>query len=393
MSDLRVVGLGKRYGSTVALDHVDLDIPAGSRTAVVGPSGSGKTTFLRLVAGFEDPDVGLIHLGGSSLFGGRTNVPVHRRGIGYVTQEGALFPHLSVAANIGFGLPSDAPARATRVADLLHLVGLPQSIAERRPHELSGGQQQRVAVARALARSPRLMLLDEPFSALDAGLRDAMRGMVTEILAAAAITTILVTPDQAEALSFADQLAVLRDGRLVQAGPPQDLYQRPADPQTARFLGDALILPATVENGVAHTRLGAVRAAAAAGRRLVMLRPEQVQVIAAGGTRLGPNGRIVSRTYHGSLWRVVVALTPDQSGGNGEPEETERLTLTLPGAEPLSPGAPVEFRLNGLAHVFDCQKRPASIGRPGPATLGRLGLGGSPGARPGGRRMRRPRTP
>jgi iron(III) transport system ATP-binding protein len=202
-------------------------VPTGSRTVIVGPSGSGKTTLLRMIAGFEFPDSGSLTLNGQTLVDSTHAVPAHQRQIGYVPQDGALFPHMTVAANIGFGLASKGRERQERIAELMDSVALDANMADRWPHELSGGQQQRVALARALAQQPRLMLLDEPFSALDTGLRAAMRKLVARLLADAGVTTILVTHDQSEALSFADQLAVMRNGRLVQSGHPLDLYRYP----------------------------------------------------------------------------------------------------------------------------------------------------------------------
>jgi len=204
MNLLEVQGIRRRYGNVTALDGIDLSVTTGTRTAVVGPSGSGKTTLLRIIAGFDAADAGKIMLGDYILTDGPNAVPAHRRGIGYVAQDGALFPHLSIADNIGFGIPRRDPARDARIAELMCLVELDPAMLRRRPDELSGGQQQRVALARALARQPQLMLLDEPFSALDASLRASTRKAVSQVLNAARMTTILVTHDQIEALSFAD---------------------------------------------------------------------------------------------------------------------------------------------------------------------------------------------
>ncbi|MEO8849387.1 MAG: ABC transporter ATP-binding protein, partial [Casimicrobiaceae bacterium] len=211
MSALELRGVGKRYGAIQGAKDVDLSVAKGSRTAIVGPSGSGKSTLLRLIAGFDSPDTGTVTLDGKLLSDGPRMVPAHQRVVGFVPQEGALFPHLSVESNIAFGITGGAAARALRVLELMDLVALDRTLLRRWPHELSGGQQQRVALARALAHRPTLMLLDEPFSALDTGLRAATRKAVAQLLSAAGITTILVTHDQAEALSFADQLAVMRD--------------------------------------------------------------------------------------------------------------------------------------------------------------------------------------
>lgn len=258
MNALELHSICKSYGSQRALENISLSVPTGSRTVIVGPSGSGKTTLLRMIAGFEFPDSGSLALNGQTLVDGTREVPAHQRLIGYVPQDGALFPHMTVAANIGFGLAAKGVAKQERVAELMDSVALDSSMANRWPHELSGGQQQRVALARALAQQPRLMLLDEPFSALDTGLRAAMRKLVARLLADAGVTTILVTHDQSEALSFADQLAVMRQGRLVQSGHPLDLYRYPSDEQTALFLGDAVVMPARIEAGWAHCDLGRI---------------------------------------------------------------------------------------------------------------------------------------
>jgi len=361
MSFLKLDNVTKRYGKSAAVIGLNLTVPAGSRTAIVGPSGSGKTTLLRLVAGFESPDQGSIALGDTILAAGTTSVPAHRRGIGYVAQEGALFPHLTLAANIGFGIERSAPDRRERIAELMQQVGLAPSMYDRRPHQLSGGQQQRVALARAMARQPKLMLLDEPFSALDAGLREAMRDMVGDVLSTAGITTILVTHDQAEALSFADHLAVLRDGVVVQAGPPQDLYLRPRDAQTARFLGDAIILQASLENGLAHTILGSVPADAAnrRGSATIMLRPEQLELISTDRTDLAATtslGRIVGRTFRGSNWRLVIEHLPASSAGLRFPslalETSSIFTMETPSLAPLDVGATVRIQIIGTAHIL-----------------------------------------
>ncbi len=258
MTFLELASLAKRYGAVTAVDAVDLAIARASRTAIVGPSGCGKTTLLRLIAGFETPDAGHISIDGEPLADSMAIVPAHRRNIGIVAQDGCLFPHLSVLDNIGFGMKADRATKRARAEELMDMVGLDRAMLMRRPDQLSGGQQQRVALARAMARKPRLMLLDEPFSALDTGLRAMTRQAVADILAEAGITTILVTHDQAEALAFADQVAVMRAGRLVQVGHPREVYLRPADAQIAAFLGDAIILPASISAGIADCALGAI---------------------------------------------------------------------------------------------------------------------------------------
>ena len=225
-----------------ALRGATLDADAGSLVAVLGPSGCGKTTLLRCIAGLERPDRGEIEIGGTTVSGARP-VPPERRRVGLVPQEGALFPHLDVGQNVAFGLRGQPRSdRRARVEEMLDLVGLP-GMADRLPHQLSGGQQQRVAVARALAPEPVAVLLDEPFSALDASLRTDVREEVAATLRRRGVTTVLVTHDQTEALSLADRVAVMRDGRIVQVGSPEEVYRRPADLWTARFLGEVALLP------------------------------------------------------------------------------------------------------------------------------------------------------
>jgi iron(III) transport system ATP-binding protein len=281
---LQLKGLVKRFGAVTALDGIHLDVAAGSRTAIVGPSGSGKTTLLRLIAGFDAPDEGSILLGGAVMALDSQAKPAHLRGIGVIAQDGALFPHLSVGDNIGFAVPREAADRASQIAALTETVGLSQAMLKRRPDELSGGQQQRVAIARALARKPKLMLLDEPFSALDTGLRSTMRKAVGEMLDRAGVATVLVTHDQSEALSFADQVAVMNNGVIAQAGAPRDLYFRPIDRMVAEFLGEAIILPARFEGGFAHCALGRldVHADHRGAASLVMIRPEQISIARNG---------------------------------------------------------------------------------------------------------------
>src|SRR5580692_5618650 len=227
MTQLVVTGLHKAFGDHPVLTGLDLEVPAGSLTAILGPSGSGKTTLLRVLAGFERGDAGTVTIGGSVVDGPDAHLAPERRQIGYVPQEGSLFPHLTVAANIGFGLPA-RQRKGPAIAELLDAVGL-AGLGERYPHQLSGGQQQRVALARALAIRPRVVLLDEPFSSLDAGLRASVRGDVRAVLRERGTTAVLVTHDQDEALSFADRVAVLREGRIVQEGNPDEVYRQPAD--------------------------------------------------------------------------------------------------------------------------------------------------------------------
>jgi len=326
---------------------------------VLGGSGSGKTTLLRIIAGFLRPSGGVVSVGGRTVAGPGVWVPPERRGIGYVRQEGGLFPHLSVAGNIAFGLPWPRRRHRARVLELLDLVGLPASMADRQPDQLSGGQQQRVALARALAPRPGLILLDEPFSALDSGLRAATREATARALRAAGATAVLVTHDQGEALSFADGVAILRAGRFRQVGRPADVYREPVDAEVAGFLGDAVLLDGIASGGAVSCLLGTlpVQDGTPDGRVVVMVRPEQIALTPAGGGHLDATVRAVSYFGHdavvefdgigGAPSRPVVARVLGQDA----PRADERVGLSVAGpvrafpagysqARPLSGTAP-----------------------------------------------------
>ncbi len=263
------------------------------------------------MAGFHPAAAGQVVLHGRVLDDGRSPLAAERRGIGLVPQDGALFPHLSVAANIGFGLPRSQ--RRARVGELLDLVGLP-GLGERRPHQLSGGQQQRVALARALAPRPRLLLLDEPFAALDAALRAELRREVAATLRQSGTTAVLVTHDQDEALSFADTVAVLRDGRIAQAGRPDELYHRPTDAAVARVLGEANLIPAEVTGARADTPFGplALLGSAPAPRSgLALLRPGQLR-LTAGPVEDAVPAKVLGSDFRGHDHRVE--LRPEAAG-------------------------------------------------------------------------------
>ncbi len=345
---LQLNSVSKRYGHVQALDSVTLRAEAGSRLAVVGPSGSGKTTLLRMIAGFDTPDSGTVQLGETCLAKPGTFVPAHQRDIGIVSQDGALFPHLSVAQNIGFGLPKDTPGRDREISLLLEMVGLEQPMLARRPDEISGGQQQRVALARALARRPRLMLLDEPFSALDTGLRASTRRAVADLLSARGITTVLVTHDQGEALSFADQVAVMRNGRILQAGDPRDLYLRPENPFVAAFLGEALILDAVIGAGQAQTRLGLISTSGARddGAAKLLLRPEQIVLGPSHEDGEGCMARIAAMEFGGAGSLVTLELVGRFADGGPS------FVLHRNGLAELRVGDVVQVSVVGPAHVF-----------------------------------------
>ncbi|MDP9708938.1 UNVERIFIED_ORG: iron(III) transport system ATP-binding protein [Pseudomonas fluorescens] len=347
MNALDIINLSKSFGAQTALDTINLSVPTGSRTVIVGPSGSGKTTLLRMIAGFEFPDTGSLTLNGQTLVDSTHAVPAYQRQIGYVPQDGALFPHMTVADNIGFGLAETGSARAERIQALMDNVALNADMATRWPHELSGGQQQRVSLARALAQRPRLMLLDEPFSALDTGLRGAMRKMVARLLEDAGVTTILVTHDQGEALSFADQLAVMRDGRLVQSGHPMDLYRYPNDEQTAHFLGEAMVMPARIEAGWAHCDLGRVmvNSNGFSGAAQIMLRPEQLQLSDIPADLQGCHAVVTDRDFGGNVCTLTVELRTQASPGRS-------LLVRSSGMHAPPAGSAVQLSILGAAHVF-----------------------------------------
>ena len=308
---LDVSGLTKRFVPSAApvVDRVGFGVAEGEIFALLGPSGCGKTTTLRLLAGFEDPDAGEIHLDGKRLCGPGHHVAPERRGMGLVFQEYALFPHLSVLENVRFGLRKLPRAeRDARAREVLHLVGL-NGYEDRAPHQLSGGQQQRVALARTLAPHPRLLLLDEPFSNLDALLRQATREEIRAVLKREGMTALLVTHDQEEALSFADRLAVMRAGRIEQTGTPEEVYHRPRTLFVAQFLGRTNLLLSEATGPEADTPLGPVALdREAAGTVLLSLRPEHLTLLRPDETAAGPRGHILAREFkgHDITFRVEV---------------------------------------------------------------------------------------
>ena len=321
---LHLSGISKSFGTTEVLRDVTLEVPDGTRIALVGSSGSGKSTLLRLIAGFERPDAGTIALGGREMAGPRSTVPAHRRGIGYVAQDGALFPHLSVARNIAFGMPR-AARQAARVGELMELASLDPILADRMPHELSGGQQQRVALARALTQQPTAILLDEPFSALDTGLRAQTRQAVVDMLERSGVTAMLVTHDREEALSFGQQVGVLAGGRLVQVGAPARVFDAPTDVRVAAFLGDVVLVPARSAGAdavdcafgrlaVRHDRSGD------AARVRAMVRPEQLRLAPAAD---GGNATVIDVRSTGAGAEITLRI----GAGEFQTEATHRVPL------------------------------------------------------------------
>ena len=315
-SGLQISELRKSYGAVQALKNVDLGIREGEFFTLLGPSGCGKTTLLRLIAGFEVPDGGQVVLGGRDL----TGLSAAQRPVNTVFQSYALFPHLSVFENVAFGLRSQRVAAAeiqTRTGEALGLMRL-DSFAQRRPDQLSGGQRQRVALARALVNAPKLLLLDEPMSALDAKLRVEVQGELRALQRRTGTTFILVTHDQDEAMSVSDRLAVLHDGRIGQIGSPDEVYAQPRTRFVAEFLGAANLIPAQRAGDCALTPLGRLRVAAplpwAEGQLAV--RPERIVVGVPEGTLNSAECRVRDTVFRGD--HVEASLTPEDMPGGSD---------------------------------------------------------------------------
>ncbi len=311
--------ISRHFGAVRAVDAVDLDVAPGEFFAMLGPSGSGKTTCLRLIAGFEQPTAGSI-----SIFGERAEgVPPYRRNVNTVFQDYALFPHLNVLDNVAYGLMVKGVSKADRgraAEEALTLVKLP-GYGARKPGQLSGGQRQRVALARALVNQPKVLLLDEPLGALDLKLRESMQDELKALQRSLGITFIFVTHDQGEALSMADRVAVFNDGRIMQVGTPQQIYQKPASRFVADFVGSSNVLPPDfVQRYSGQRQWGS-------------LRPEAIRV-AAGTSGDGVPARVVSRQYHGSTTRVILdadglRLAATLPAGAAVPAEGDAVVLTF----------------------------------------------------------------
>ncbi|MFO7323016.1 MAG: ABC transporter ATP-binding protein [Chloroflexota bacterium] len=333
---LEIHNLTKSYNGVQVLSGVSLSVRPGQITALLGPSGCGKTTTLRLIAGFEWPDSGTIAINGRIVASDTVRVPAEERRVGMVFQEYALFPHLSVADNITFGLSGKAKEKAERAKAMLALVGL-SGIGNRMPYELSGGQQQRVALARALAPQPDILLLDEPFSNLDAALRGQVRSEVRAILKQTNITCVFVTHDQEEALSLADEVAIMLQGRVAQVAPPQKLYHRPATAEIAAFVGEANFVPGEAEGShvvcafgslpLDETRHGPVQ---------VLIRPEAIRLDADGS-----GGTVMWREFYGHDQRIGLLLDSGIS-----------LVARADAAQVVDVGQTVGVAINGPVRAF-----------------------------------------
>ncbi|MDQ1582441.1 MAG: iron(III) transport system ATP-binding protein [Microbacteriaceae bacterium] len=353
MTALTVDGVSKSLGGMPVLRSISFALPHATRLAIVGASGSGKSTLLRLIAGFDRIDSGQITLGDQVISSPRQHIAAHRRGVGYVAQDGALFPHLTAEQNIGFGLSRGAD-RHRRVRAAAELAGLSAQLFDRYPHELSGGQQQRVSLARALAPEPRIILLDEPFSALDTGLRAQTRQAVIFALEQAEMTTVLVTHDQDEALTFGDTIGVVRDGTLEQFGAPTDVFDAPASLDVAAFLGDAIALHGVRKGQLVHTALGAIpirhdRTNMPSSDVTVMLRPSQLVLSLDGAA---PNVTVVIAKPAGQYSYV-----------SGNLADHSEVTFPVPASASigLHPGASVHLEVSGGGVIYD--RAPEGLGR------------------------------
>jgi iron(III) transport system ATP-binding protein len=338
VSEIQLRAAAKRFGDAPVLTDIDLTVPEGSMTAILGASGSGKTTLLRIIAGFERLDAGELIIDGRVVDDGAHFLAAQHRRIGYVPQDGALFPNLTALANIGFGLSRRDRGKAN---ELLEIVGL-GGLGDRRPHQLSGGQQQRVALARALAVGPSVVLLDEPFSSLDAALRASVRRDVARILTETGTTTILVTHDQDEALSMADQVALLQNGRILAAAAPRELYSAPATAAVANSLGQVNVLMASLHGGKAKCILGEISLAEPSGseRGLVLVRAENIDVRESRAPGLVP-ARVTQFDYfgHDSIAHVEI-----EGADGGRPVA---IVARIVGDRVLAVGQPVWLGTNG----------------------------------------------
>ena len=339
-TEVRLEGLCRRYGPVRALDEFTLTLKAGEMVALLGPSGCGKTTTLRILAGLEDADLGRVVVGGEDV----TDLPASRRDMGMVFQAYSLFPHMTAAENVAFGLRLrhvPRPARRRRVHEMLLLVGLSE-LAARYPHQMSGGQRQRIALARALAISPQVLLLDEPLAALDARVRAQLRDEIRRVQLEVGITTLFVTHDQEEALAIADRIGVMNAGRLEQVGSPSDVYHKPETPFVAEFVGLSNRMPAVAHAGYADifgSRLPLINQSARDGNVIAIVRPEAMSLSRADEAQGDPawTGTVRLVTFQGAITRVTVQL----DGG---------LTVVVVVSATEAPLYPLESRVNVQLH-------------------------------------------
>jgi iron(III) transport system ATP-binding protein len=338
---LDVQGLTRRFGATVVVQDVSLTVAAGQVTCLLGPSGCGKSTTLRMIAGVETPDTGRILIDGVEVFGPSRNQPPEQRGVGLMFQDFALFPHLTVAQNVAFGLSGEKSVRLARVGSLLERVDL-AGFGPKHPHELSGGEQQRVALARALAPRPKILLMDEPFSGLDNRLRDGIRDATLEVLKAEGTAVLLVTHEPDEAMRMSDEIALMRDGRIVQRGAPYNVYNAPVDEAAAAFFSDVNVIRGTSRGALTQTPFGAFLTPGHAdgGEVDIVIRPQHLKIDFDRAGR-GPNptpmdgtparGTVERARYLGRESLVEFRMDFDAS----------ILTASVPGVFLPKPGTPL----------------------------------------------------
>ena len=372
---VRLDEVTKRFGELTALDSVTLQLEAGTMLALLGPSGCGKTTALRLIAGFERPDAGVVEVSGRRVASPTAMVPPERRRVGLVFQDLALFPHLSVRDNVAYGIRRD-PDHAVRTGELLELVGL-SGDGGRMPHELSGGMQQRVALARALAPRPALLLLDEPFSSLDQAMRTQLRAEVRQILRDARQSAVFVTHDQGEALTVADTVAVMTRGKVLQTAPPELIYAEPASPYVATFVGVANLVKAEVRDGVASTRLGRVTLIGPGDRRpeghaLCLLRPEHFGIEEApDGPASSDSWEVIDRRFSGSEILLEVRASDGERLWVEAGSRVRHLGLGHRVAVSLRPVETVAFGRRGVQPMADASPSGAPKGTSASTTMTR----------------------
>ena len=356
---LDVTGLTRRFGGTAVVQDVSLSVAAGQVTCLLGPSGCGKSTTLRMIAGVETPDSGHILIDGAEVFGPARNLPPEQRGVGLIFQDFALFPHLTVAQNVSFGLSGEKAARLARVEHLLERVDL-AGFGPKHPHQLSGGEQQRVALARALAPRPKVLLMDEPFSGLDNRLRDGIRDATLEVLKAEGTAVLLVTHEPDEAMRMADEIALMRDGRIVQRGAPYNVYNAPVDKAAAAFFSDVNVIRGTSRGALTDTPFGAfLTPGHADGAEVdIVIRPQHLKIDFDRAGR-GPNptpiegtaarGTVARARYLGRESLVEFRMDFDD----------QLLTASVPGVFLPKPGTVLWLMIRrDRCFVFPAQPRP-----------------------------------